>query len=54
MLISETKLDTSFPNTLFHMDGPPPYRTDRTKVRGLLLYVRNDIPSKEHRNILIN
>ena len=48
MLISETKLDTSFPNSLFHIDSfSPPYRTDRTnRGGGLLLYVRNDIPSK--------
>ena len=56
MLISETKLDTSFPNTQFHIDGfSPPYRTDRKngKGGGLILYVRNDIPSKELKAILI-
>ena len=55
MLISETKLDTSFPNSQFHIDGfSPPYRADRTnRGGGLLLYVRNDIPSKELRTILI-
>ena len=53
MLISETKLDSTFPNSLFHIDGfSPPYRIDRTnRGGGLILYVRKDIPSKELRSI---
>ena len=55
LLVSETKLDISFPNSLFHIDGySPPYRKDRSNNGGgLILYVRNDIPSKELRHICI-
>ena len=55
VLISETKLDSSFPNSLFYIDGfSPPYRKNRNKRGGgLILYVRNDIPSKELRTIPI-
>ena len=49
MVISETKLDNSFPTSQFTITGySPPYRLDRNKHGGgLLLYVRNDIPSKQ-------
>ena len=56
IIISETKLDTSFPNSLFHIVGFlfHIYRTDRTNRGGcLLLYGKNDIPSKGLRAILI-
>ena len=55
MLISETKLNSSFSNSLFYIDGfSPPYRNDRTdRGGGLIFYVRNDIPSKELHNISI-
>ena len=48
-MISETKLDNSFPNNEFLIPGfTEPYRLDRdSHGGGLLLYVRNDIPSKE-------
>ena len=48
ILISETKLDASFPSKQFLIDGySPPYRLDRSnKGGGLLLFVREDIPSK--------
>ena len=48
-MISETKLDNSFPNNEFLIPGfTDPYRLDRdSHSGGLLLYVRNDIPSKE-------
>ena len=47
-LISETKLDGSFPSGQFSIkDYSTPFRLDRNQNRrGLLLYVREDIPSK--------
>ena len=49
MVISETKIDESFPTSQFSITGySPPYRLDRNNQGGgLLLYVRNDIPSKQ-------
>ena len=48
LLISETKLDRSFPVNQFLIDGfSPPYRLDRNADGGgIMLYVREDIPSK--------
>ena len=48
LLITETKLDSSFPITQFLIEGfSPPYRLDRDSYGGgLLLYIREDIPSK--------
>ena len=47
-MISETKLDDSFPTAQFLIKGfSAPYRFDRnSKGGGLLLYIREDIPSK--------
>ena len=49
ILISETKLDKTFPKSQFMRHGySEPYRLDRTAYGGgLLLYVRNDIPTRE-------
>ena len=45
-LISETKLDDSFPLPQFKVPGfTTSYRYDRTDKGGLLLYIRKDIPS---------
>ena len=48
LVISETKLDDSFPTAQFEMkDFSVPYRSDRNgKGGGLLLYIREDIQSK--------
>ena len=48
LLISETKIDSSFPSAQFHLEGyPTPYRLDRNaNGGGILLYIREDIPSK--------
>ena len=45
-LISETKLDDSFPSAQFKIEGfITPYRYDRKdKGGGLLLHIREDIP----------
>ena len=47
-MISETKLDPSFPAGQFHIHGfSEPYRFDRNSGGGrILLYIREDIPSK--------
>ena len=48
LLICETKLDLLFPKVQFHIHGfGEPYRFDRNeKGGGILLYIRDDIPSK--------
>ena len=46
-LISETKLDDLFPSVQFKIGFTTPYRYDReVKGGGLLLYIREDIPSR--------
>ena len=48
LMISETKLDNSFPEGQFLIDGySKPFRIDRNSHGGgIMLYVRADIPSK--------
>ena len=48
LLISETKIDSSFLSVQFHLEGyAAPYRLDRnTNGRSILLYITEDIPSK--------
>ena len=48
LLIQETKLDASFPKEQFVIEGySAPYRLDRNRDGGgILIYVREDIPSK--------
>ena len=48
LMISETKLDSSFPNAQFYMKSySKPYRLDRNgKGGGIILCVREGIPSK--------
>ena len=48
LLISETKLDDSFPSTQFLFDGfSKPYRLDKCSIGGgILLYIRDDTPSR--------
>ena len=46
-MISETKLANSFPKMQFHFDGYCVYSLDRNDHGGgILVYVREDIPSK--------
>ena len=46
LMISESKIDESFPNSQFFLDRTP-YRLHRnTNGRGIMLFVRNDTPSK--------
>ena len=49
LVITESKLDSSFPNAQFMIDGfSEPYRMDRNRHGGgALIYVREDIPSKK-------
>ena len=55
LCISETKLNESFPSSNFTIRGySPPYRRDRTDCGGgIMIFVRNDIPSKELTSINI-
>ena len=48
-MVSETKIDDTLPLAQFCVEGySTPYRLDRTcKGGGLLLYVRDDIPSEQ-------
>ena len=48
LLVCGTKLDLSFPKAQFHIHGfGEPYRFDRNgKGGGILLYIRDNIPSK--------
>ena len=46
-MISETKLDESFPSMQFNMDGYNVFRSDRNaKGGGILIYVQDDILCK--------
>ena len=45
-MISETKIDSSFPTAQFYIDGFTTYRRDRNINGGcILLYIKDDIPS---------
>ena len=48
LMVSETKLDSSFPQAQFRMEGyAPPFRYDRNSHDGgILLFIREDIPTK--------
>ena len=48
LMISETKIDSTFPESQFFIEGySKPYRLDRTKHGGgILIYIREDIASK--------
>ena len=56
LLISETKLDSSFPLNRFYIDGfTTPYRLDRNQSgRGIMLYIREDLPSKSFTEIKLD
>ena len=46
LLISETKIDSSFPTAQFYIHGFTTYRRDRNiNGGGIILYIRGDIPS---------
>ena len=49
LIIQETKLDSSFPEGQFMINGyTKPYRLDRDHYGGgVMIYIREDIPSKE-------
>ena len=52
LMISETKLDESFPTNQFLIEGfSAPFRFDRnSEGGGIIIYIRNDIPCKELNN----
>ena len=46
LLISETKIDSSFPTAQFYIDGFTTYRRGRNiNGGGIILYIRDDTPS---------
>ena len=47
LMVSETKIDETFPSRQFYIEGfTPPYRLDQNcHGGGILVYVREDIPS---------
>ena len=49
LILTETKIDNSFPDSQFIIEGfSKPYRLDRNAHGGgILIYVREDIPSKQ-------
>ena len=49
LVLAETKIDSSFPNAQFRIDGfSIAFRLDRNRFGGgVLIYVREDIPCKE-------
>ena len=53
LMISETKIDDTFPDSQFLIKGfSVPYRLDRAaKGGGILLYIREDIPSKRIKKV---
>ena len=48
LMISETKVDDSFPDGQFFLDGfGTPFRLDRNRNgEGIMLFIRHDIPAK--------
>ena len=48
LMISETKVDDSFPDDQFFLDGfGTPFRLDQNRNGGgIMLFIRNDIPAK--------
>jgi len=53
--LAETKLDNSFPTNRFQVPGySSPYRLDiNSKSGGLLVYIKDSIPSKELKQLVI-
>ena len=49
LLVSETKLNETFPTDQFHIAGySQPYRRDRNRYGGgVMIFVREDLPSKQ-------
>ena len=46
LLLSETNIENSFPNSQLFVEGFKMYLKDRTKTGGLLLYVNENLPGK--------
>ena len=54
LCVDETKLDSSYPNAQFHIDGCqfPPFRKDRNKYGGgKMVYIRDGIIAKHLENL---
>ena len=51
-MISETKLDASFPNAQFHVEGYKLYRKDRdSNGGGVIIYIRSDLTSRQRTDL---
>ena len=55
LIVTETKLDSSFPSGQFLIDGfAKPFPRDRNKTGGdVIIFIRDDIPSKENGWLLV-
>ena len=55
LVLTETKIDSSFPNAQFRIDEfSAPFRLDRNKFGGgVLIYVREDIPCKQLTKLIL-
>ena len=52
LVISETKLDASFPNAQFHVEGYKLYRKDRdSNGGGVIIYIRSDLTSRQRTDL---
>lgn len=52
VVITETKLDDSFPDAQFQVDGYTMYRKDRdSNGGGVIFYIRNDVPSRQRNDL---
>ena len=54
-VISETKIDESFPMSQYSIEGyTTPFRLDRNdEVGEIIIYIREDIPCEELKNLLL-
>ena len=55
LVLTETKLDSSFPFTQFDIDGYIQFRLDKKNdAGGIIIYIREDIPCRELNNHLLS
>ena len=55
LMVSETKIDDTFPESIFNRGFSTPYRLHwAAKGGGILLYIRQDMPHKYMKKITVN